>query len=112
MGRLMSDERKPRRSDEGFTTIPPELQPYMGKRQRAPIQRRGEDPELDAAAEALRELNEAAEADGPQQLDPTRGIGNTSTYVAAVAATGGAANANAATPAAAAEKIAVTMADR
>src|SRR5262245_16604806 len=77
----MSDDEKARRSGEEFTSIPPELRGYIDKDERPYIQRRGENPELDAAfKELLAPLPEE-----PQKIDLTRGAGNQSAYVAPVA---------------------------
>src|SRR5262245_45200909 len=76
----MSDDEKARRSGEEFTSIPPELRGYIDKDERPYIQRRGENPELDAAfAELLEPLPEE-----PQKIDLARGAGNQSAYVAPV----------------------------
>src|SRR3954471_14476205 len=101
----MSDDDGNRSSSGGsFDSVPPELRPYMGKYESPPVQRRGDNPELDAAFDALLAL---AAGEEKQQIDPTRGIGNAKGYVAPVAVPSSAEKTDAA-----AEKVEIVVADQ
>jgi hypothetical protein len=61
----MSDDAKKRTEDPGYVTIPPELRDFVPAKGEQPgIVRPGDNPRLDAAMAALRELN------GGQKADP------------------------------------------
>ena len=80
----MSDDERARAGTTGSGAVPPELEPFLRKRDWPKAQQLGEDPALDAAAAAYRarvESDPPAERPAP---DLARGIGNASAYVAPV----------------------------
>lgn len=78
---IMSDEQKPRRDSGGHITIPPELRPFSAKEGANPVRVREKSPGAEAMFTKIAgELGD--EANEVQVIDPERGVGNASAYVA------------------------------
>jgi hypothetical protein len=77
----MSDDN-PKRDTPSFSSVPPELRPFMGQRELPAAERRDE-AEVEAAFAPIEAMvaEWGREAD---KRDAERGVGNVSTYVAAV----------------------------
>lgn len=81
---MSNDCEKPKPGETRGGVIPPELEPFLRKRQRPRTQRLGEDPELDAAAAAYRALGQEPAEEEPPVQDLSIGMGNASAYMAPV----------------------------